>query len=358
MGSWKKAIFQPKSLEELINSACVVIDTNVLLAAYQWKEVTVNEVLDALNQLAEAGRLLIPNQVVTEFAKNRPGRIIEMVRYLQQISQSLQPQKKLDQTIPALYVTENYDEILQLEKDYIEALNKYKAGLKSLKMNLIGLYQQDPILEKLEGILSKSYYEPTEILSNADLEKAAQERFKNKIPPGYKDSNKEENNSGDYIIWANILTIKADVIFITADKKPDWTIKDPDDNVICARRELIEEFYESSNGHSFVLVSPKDFFSKFKPNVSEIIQDDLSNSHTIVAMPVEQVKTVSNTIERIKSMIEKGYFNSETAKKAEYLLSNLEIYNDDIDVKLDTILTLLENDVKDRNKQNILLEQF
>ncbi|MFF2015728.1 PIN-like domain-containing protein [Paenibacillus sp. NPDC058177] len=108
MGAWKKSIFQPKSLAEIIDSANIVVDTNVLLAAYQWKEVTVNEVLDALNQLAQEGRLLIPNQVVTEFAKNRPGRIIEMIRYLQQISQSLQPQKKLDQTIPALYVTDKH----------------------------------------------------------------------------------------------------------------------------------------------------------------------------------------------------------------------------------------------------------
>ncbi|MEK5416274.1 PIN-like domain-containing protein [Paenibacillus sp. FSL L8-0708] len=355
MGSWKKAIFQPKSLEELITSANIVIDTNVLLAAYQWKEVTVNEVLDALNQLAQEGRLLIPNQVVTEFAKNRPGRIIEMVRYLQQISQSLQPQKKLDQTIPALYVTENYDEILQLEKDYIEALNKYKAGLKSLKKNLIGLYQQDPILEKLENILSKSYYEPSEILSNADLEKAAQERFKNKLPPGYKDSNKEENNSGDYIIWANILTINADVIFITADKKLDWTIKDPDDNVICARRELIEEFYESSGGHSFVLVSPKDFFSQFKPNVSEIIQDDLSNSRPNITLPINQ-NSLNSLIGRIKTVMENGKFYPETIEKAHNILLEMDVefdeFNNELKTaeKLEFLLTLLE---KDQAKQGI-----
>lgn len=45
MKDWKRYLYQPKPASELLKDATIVIDTNVLLAAYQWREVTVNKVL-------------------------------------------------------------------------------------------------------------------------------------------------------------------------------------------------------------------------------------------------------------------------------------------------------------------------
>ena len=82
------------------------------------------------------------------------------------------------------------------------------------------------------------------------LENEGKERYKNNIPPGYKDSIKKENKYGDYIIWKEIIQFskehKKNIIFVTDDKKEDWW------NIIHGetigiRVELRKEFLNETN---------------------------------------------------------------------------------------------------------------
>ncbi|WP_144491344.1 PIN-like domain-containing protein [Bacillus sp. WP8] len=59
MDEWKYHLYQPEPVSEWLNEAIIVIDTNVLLAAYQWREITVNEVLQVLEGIKKEGRLRI-----------------------------------------------------------------------------------------------------------------------------------------------------------------------------------------------------------------------------------------------------------------------------------------------------------
>lgn len=88
--------FQPKRFEDIIQSAKIVIDTNVLLAAYQYRNITFKELINTLEDLHRQKRLIIPSHVIKEFFKNRPDRIVEIIQTVQQVRDSLPDIKKIE----------------------------------------------------------------------------------------------------------------------------------------------------------------------------------------------------------------------------------------------------------------------
>jgi rRNA-processing protein FCF1 len=80
----KKYLFQPKKLEDIISTAKIVVDTNVLLAGYQYRDLTFKEIIHTLSKINEQERLLIPSHVLKEFFKRRPEKIVEMIQSVQQ----------------------------------------------------------------------------------------------------------------------------------------------------------------------------------------------------------------------------------------------------------------------------------
>ena len=280
MEKWESYFHQPKPIEELIKSALIVVDANVLLSAYQWRDLTVKEMMKTLGELSDEGRLRIPLQVIKEFSGNRPKEIVQRVNDVETILSSLQSQKPLNQIVPILEGRENFNETLKSQTSYNETQKIYKKGLIKLRDDLKELFNNDPYLKGLEEIIRKSFYHPTESKSEEELVKEAEKRFKSKIPPGYKDDSKDNNSAGDYIIWHNILSLNTDVIFVSGDKKPDWVYSDKQKNPISARRELIEEFHLLTEGKDFAHLSPKDFITLLNPLVSEEIKEDLSINYS------------------------------------------------------------------------------
>ncbi|MDG5470527.1 PIN-like domain-containing protein [Jeotgalibacillus sp. ET6] len=276
MENWEAYFYQPKPIEELIDSAVIVIDTNVLLAAYQWRELTVKEVTRALENLAEEGRLKVPEHVLYEFAKNRPREIMYRINDVEEAISRLQSPKKIKEMVPILEGKDSFKKTEELSKSYVNSLNEYKESLKGLRDDLKDLFENDPYLNAVKKIVSKSYLPNSESKSIEDLTKIANERYKLKVPPGYKDSSKDDNNAGDFIIWHSILSLKNDVIFVSGDKKEDWVYYDKKGNPVNARRELIEEFVIANPGLNFTHISPKDFITLMNPNISDEIKSDLS----------------------------------------------------------------------------------
>lgn len=276
MGNWKQYFHQPKEIEELIQNAVVVVDTNVLLSAYQWRNVTVEEVLKTLEKLSEEDRLKIPYQVVKEFSKNRPKVIKDRLNEIETTINSIQKQKALNERVPMLEGHEVFEKADELLNKFNSTANEYKNALKEVRDKIRELFTYDPYLNRLSKIIERSFYIPEDMESDDKLKELASERFKQKKPPGYKDNEKEENSEGDFIIWHTIKKIKRDVIFISNDKKADWVYRDKHEESISARRELIEEFYVETDGKDFIHLSPKEFISHYNPNVSKVIEEDLN----------------------------------------------------------------------------------
>ncbi|HDR7801706.1 TPA: DUF4935 domain-containing protein [Bacillus tropicus] len=287
--SYFNLFIKVKTLEEIKENATIVIDTNVLLLGYQSKNMTFDSLLEVLKPLSDEGRLKIPSHVIKEFSRQRPNKIEEMSKEIHNVKSNLGSKSNktsLGEVIPALSILEKeHREIIALEDEYnkcIEKLNKlrnsYVDGLTQLQQILGQYIDHDVILNNYEGIIRESYFEPEGLKTEAELEAEWKRRFENKIPPGHKDSSKKVNKYGDLIIWDHISKIENDVIFVTNDvNKGDWVYK-VNDEVLGARRELVEEFYirEESRGHTLKILTPRQFITLFSAEeVEQEIKDDL-----------------------------------------------------------------------------------
>ncbi|QKS72838.1 hypothetical protein FLK61_40240 [Paenalkalicoccus suaedae] len=79
MKNLDKYFFKPRKAEEIVDKALIVIDTNILLAAYQWKKASFKEITNIMDNLMKEERLKIPSHVFEEFMDQRPNRIKEIV---------------------------------------------------------------------------------------------------------------------------------------------------------------------------------------------------------------------------------------------------------------------------------------
>lgn len=274
--SLKKYFHKPKSLSDIKDTAYIVVDTNVLLAAYQWKEVTLNEVLDTLKTLSSAHRLKIPSQVFDEFMDQRPKKVVEIIQKIdKELNSKLQRPPRLLSTVPLIEMLEDSEDYLELEKQYFEKYDLYRKKLADLTKKVGEFLVSDPVLDAMQELLTNSYFR-----LNSDeainIEKEAKERAQKKLPPlSGGDTSKKENAYGDYYIWRHILSLDNDVIFVTTDNKYDWVLKDHHGNVLSPRRELVDEFFEVNSGHTFTIVSPKEFVALYKPDIDSTVSNDL-----------------------------------------------------------------------------------
>lgn len=281
-----------KKLDDMFNDALIVVDTNVLLMAYQWRDTTFKTVYDILNELMEREKLKIPSQVIKEFANKRPQTIKDLSndlhdKILSKLEKGKSEHHSLNKVIPGLEFFEDKEELIDSEKKYNEAIESLRMAQKEYKNSLnshldkIKTYiDNDPILLRFRNIFENAVLiDPKH--DQGDLEKELERRKKENIPPGYKD----KGHLGDLKIWMEILSLSNhDVIFITRDNKNDWVYKDNKDNIMGARRELVEEFYSSHN-KTFKILSPLDFIEKYSKNkglnVEKEVKEDIEKSVSI-----------------------------------------------------------------------------
>lgn len=304
----EKLFLETKHIDKMIKTAKVVVDTNVLLSAYQTKPVTFKAILKMLEELAEAKRLKIPSHVIWEFNENRPERIKDIACNLQDFIGSLEKisnittPKKLNEILPAIDVleTSHIGEVVQSQEILREKLKEirkvgtdFKAELQSLVSKMSNYLDDDPILFKYKEILEKAYYEGEEI-NESRLEELGKQRFKENIPPGFRDKAKGLNKYGDLIIWLQICQIKDDVIFITFDNKDDWVYTDNKKNVLGAKRELVQEFYKKTDGKTLKILHPSNFIDLYtEGKVSTDVTDELREYKSFVTMPAGSGKTAA-----------------------------------------------------------------
>lgn len=362
--SYYNLFINVKTLDDIKKTATIVIDTNVLLMGYQRKEGTFESMLKVLKQLSDEDRLTIPSHVVKEFSRQRSEKIEEMAKQIHNVKSNLgekvKNQTSLEQVIPALSILKSeHSEIINLENKYnkwIEELNncrkEYVDGLTKLQQKLGEYIDNDLILKNYQEIIQKSYFEPEGLLKDEDLEKEWTRRKENKIPPGHMDSSKKINKYGDLIIWNHICQIKNDVIFVTNDvNKGDWVYK-VNDEVLGARRELVEEFYtrNESDNNTFKILTPLQFITLFSAEeVNQDIKDDLNQEikDTIKATEkTELINKVNRVLDRIK----------ELKKNITIINSNLKEDFDGIGVALKDYSMVAT--AKDLSTYLVLVEQY
>ena len=266
--------------KELWENATFVFDTNVFFNLYRYSKKTRDVLIDAMAELKD--RIWMPYHVAYEFMRKRPEIIYESARrYSNLEDEILRPCKE------KLRIKDDDSDFNLLQRYVHKWIEQHKSNNL-----LVETTSNDPILAKIlelfDGKTGASY-------TVDELEKIKKEgidRYKKKIPPGFKDANKstsenDNNTYGDLIIWKQIMDYaklnNKNVIFVTHDQKDDWW------NILHGKtlgplEELKKEFSLNTN-MQFNMYTMDSFVSRYQTATdskvdTSIINEVKSYTHT------------------------------------------------------------------------------
>lgn len=231
-------------------SILVVLDTNALLLPYTVSKEALPGLREVYEKLAEQERLFIPGRVAREFARLRDRKLSEIIQALNDNRSRINIG---DSQIPR--ILEGISGIQDLQ-DSAEALKgakkRYSSSVDALIDQMAAWRGNDPVTSIYANVFRKSsILELSD--SREDLSAEWAKRLIAKVPPGYKDSSKEDTGIGDFLIWKNILELGQvkgrDLIFVTGEEKPDWFVRSGG-RPVYPRPELVQEFYRYSKGRN------------------------------------------------------------------------------------------------------------
>ena len=267
--------FQPKSLQDIKDTAIVVIDANTLLLPYDAGRIARADIVNTYQQLATQGRLRIPEQVVREFAVHRLGKIEKLYADVSSLASQLQnPPVVKNFTITDLEAFTDYE---QARGDAKSAKKKCDDAVCKLRQEVRHWYEADPVLVAYRGfITAEMMIAPDK--SHEELRKDNDYRNTHNLPPGTADAKKPDGGIGDKIIWNTILKLgeetKKDLIFVTQDiTKKDWVhvhTKDKQAEVLFPRYELVEEYRKSSDDGTLHIIELSELLALFGANKESI----------------------------------------------------------------------------------------
>lgn len=266
-----------------------IFDTNVFLDIYSYKESTRYDFFSSLEKLKN--NIWIPFHVGLEYQRNRLNVISRVKAIFRHARKELRGMKGLENKDEIKRITDMFPSLLKetsdLSKKIDSLIDGYENSLKDLDNKQPCVRSHDRIREKLNELFcDKVGVAPSQEKIN-EIESEGEDRYKNKIPPGFKDDNKEEffcygnviykNKYGDLIIWKQIIEHLDsnkeinNVIFITNDTKKDWwfTIDSGGDKRVGPHALLIDEIKKLENVKLFDMYTSADFLK----NTSEYYSD-------------------------------------------------------------------------------------
>lgn len=264
----------------LLDDSCqIFIDTNIISQLYRLNE---NARVDLYNWIDSCkDRFHIPNWSVHEYSRCVTSQ--QTQNYLDELVKAKTLSKELDNIVPfikgyvgdSLLVGSQYEgKKEQLFKDMDNISKNFSKIANAINKHLKDHQQRvhDEILTKLGNYIMES--DIYKILGDLSFEWNL--RFDEKIPPGFKDSDKTTNRIGDLLIWKEILdycekvkkqsTKEIKAILISRDLKPDMVyrpiiqklnnhkVKD-EDKIEIAHESLAYEFKAVTGSEHFYLIS-------------------------------------------------------------------------------------------------------
>ena len=277
-------------------SGIFIFDTNVLLNIYAYPEEAREEFIGALESLKEM--TWIPYQVMLEFHRNRYKRINSsnksVIDLRDFIKKSLQG---VEQGLKSIQFEKRNTGIHDID----ERVSNFKlAGSSVLEAieiackRLSGANLDDVVAHRLSRIYSSRIGSPPKDQEELEsLVEGAEHRYEQKIPPGFADSKdksavfyhrglKYEARYGDLIVWRQMINHVREVhgthvIFVTAEMKSDFWLKDEKENIIGPLPALIEEFLMETGANSFWLYSPEQFLEQAKIRDNKLVSANTIN---------------------------------------------------------------------------------
>lgn len=301
--------YQPTDadLEILRREALIVFDTNVLLNLYRYRLSTREKLFKEIEKYNE--RVWIPYHVGLEFHRNRRKVIFEQndksPKFREIVDENL---SRIEGSVGNLSLKKKHSFIdpdgliaglKKVRDEFFENIEK-----EEVSHSLVQAEDTDVILDQVDRLFEGRVGTAPgkqELLDKIFEE--GEKRYTAKIPPGYEDARKGDENDafhfgelqylrkfGDLIIWKQIIEyVKSEsiknVIFVTEDEKKDWWwfAEWGKKELIGARPELVEEICREGGASRFHLCNTARFLK---------LVDDASDSEEIKEA-IEDVETVA-----------------------------------------------------------------
>ncbi len=306
-------------LKDVIKACVFVLDTNVLLVPYTISNKGIKEIEVVYGRLIKDSRLVIPGQVVREFAKNRPERIKELYH---KISSRRNQQKDFDVgAYPILEGVGPYNEVREQAKKLREALDDYTGKLTAVLEVIRTWMWDDPISQTYRKLFGDKPVVVDPVIEEEELLEDLKERYRNSIPPGYKDGGKEDDGLGDLVIWRTILDIAksrgVDIVFVSGDEKADWFYRS-DGQSLYPRFELVSEFQRAAPKRSLHIIKFHEMLEALGTDATVI--EEVRIEEKIAAVLPQRFKgsLVANQLEELAH----AWIYSKYGKSHEVLFQN------------------------------------
>lgn len=277
---------------------CIFIfDACALLDIFRLKQDLVDDIFKVIEHYKE--QIRIPYQAASEYFKDIN---VVLTKQIDNINASKKSFDDFSQTFQAQrnypYITDATSKLLARLKKQIEI--DFSSQTKYIEDQLIYGSHQNKLFNLLEGKVLKPF-SPEEI---SEIEKEGEQRYSDKIPPGWKDASKGDNRYGDLINWKEILRFAKEsgksIVYVSNDVKEDWVAK-VKGKKIGVLPQLLKEFYTAvGNSDQLFHVYTLDRFLAFindhdKDVISkEAVQD--------IQVSIEKPQTPLSMFEYIQKM--------------------------------------------------------
>lgn len=268
-----------KSLKEVWNTSLFVFDANILLNLYRYSDTTRNEFLRILNKIKD--RAWLPHRAAEEYLNNRLSVIDQQERSYDDTVKSIESlQRDLENARQHPFVSKGVmDKVSSVFEELCNELNNNKSVHTTRISN-------DEIKDSIAGIFISNVGLPYEKERIEELIAEGENRYKQKIPPGFKDASKSGSSDvfsekcrkyGDLIVWTQVIDKATElgrgVVLITDDKKEDWWEKFKG-KTVGPRPELVKEFKDRTNQKIHMYQADR-FLELARENLGEQVSEEI-----------------------------------------------------------------------------------
>ncbi|MGP9498821.1 PIN-like domain-containing protein [Halomonas sp. AOP43-D1-4] len=307
-----------KNLKQVWDSCIFVFDANILLNFYRYSDSTRREFLQLLQKIQE--RVWLPHRAAEEYLNNRLSVIDQQERSYDETAKAINSLRSdLDNARQHPFVSQQT--MNQVNKVFDLLCNELSEN-KGVHTKRIS---NDEIKESISSIFENNVGQP---YSREDLEKLivdGEERYKQKIPPGFKDGTKSGDSDvftekcrkyGDLIVWNQVIDksieAKKGIVLVTDDKKEDWWEKFKG-KTVGPRPELVKEFKDRAE-NTFHMYQADRFLELARENLNEQVSDEI----------VEEIREVRRRDKIAYKKMKEMEFMKRRKLKVHHLMDELE----------------------------------
>lgn len=266
-------------LREIWDTSLFVFDANILLNLYRYSDTTRSEFLRILEKIKN--RVWLPHRAAEEYLNNRLSVIDQQEKSYDDTTKSIISLKSdLENARQHPFVSSaTMDKVSRVFDELCEELKKNKSVHTTRISN-------DEIKDSIAAIFENRVGAPYEKKKLQELMTEGEERYKQKIPPGFKDGAKSGDSEvfvekcrkfGDLIVWSQVIDKAIEsgkgIVLVTDDKKEDWWEKFKG-KTVGPRPELVKEFKDRANS-TFHMYQADRFLELARENLDEQVSEEV-----------------------------------------------------------------------------------